>query len=287
MLQEYLTKEYIKKLDVLHLELTRKIQNAAYSGARRSGSKGSSLEFSDFREYAAGDDLRRVDWNSYARFDKLFLKLFMEEKQATVNIIMDCSASMMGEEQKGLATKLLAASLGYITLKNTDRLNFFGIGGEAEQNKKGMQSMHGFPDYVSFLGDIRFQGSTKLNAGIKLLQRERLGNGLCIIISDFFSEDNFEDGIKMLQYQHQDIILVQLLAKEERNPSLHGNIRLVDAETKEGRDIEVSGAILQSYKKALLDYETRLKSFCKKRNGKFVQLTAEDMPLYHVQKILT
>ena len=97
-LREALTKEYLKRLEEMAIRLKHRLSTDGYSGARRSMAKGSSLEFSDYREYAAGDDLRRVDWNGFARFGKLYLKLFLEEKQASVHVFLDCSRSMEREK---------------------------------------------------------------------------------------------------------------------------------------------------------------------------------------------
>ena len=131
-LREALTKEYLKRLEEMAIRLKYRLSTDGYSGARRSMAKGSSLEFSDYREYAAGDDLRRVDWNGFARFGKLYLKLFLEEKQASVHVFLDCSRSME-QDGKFLAAKKLAASFAYVGLCGGDQVHLFVFSAPAEK----------------------------------------------------------------------------------------------------------------------------------------------------------
>lgn len=281
-----LTKEYLMSLEGLQMELKRSMTGPSYSGTRKSNAKGSSMEFSDFRQYRSGDDLRRVDWNSFARFDKLFLKLFMEEKQANIHIFLDISASMAADEEKCFYSKMMAASLAYLTLKNTDRFHLFACGTKIEEKKTKIQSKHSFPDVVDFLDHLQYQSETKLSRAIKEVGKEGLGSGISIVISDFFSEDGYKDAVKALQYWNQNVILVQILSKEEKNPEAGGSLRLTDSETKEYLDLELTEASLMEYQKALSIFENEMKEFCYKRGVKFVGLSAETSFLKGVYEII-
>ena len=158
-LREALTKEYLKRLEEMAIRLKHRLSTDGYSGARRSMAKGSSLEFSDYREYAAGDDLRRVDWNGFARFGKLYLKLFLEEKQASVHVFLDCSRSME-QDGKFLAAKKLAASFAYVGLCGGDQVHLFAFGDTLRAQKRNLAQKGRFLETVDFLDKLEAVGGT-------------------------------------------------------------------------------------------------------------------------------
>lgn len=276
--KEGLTKEYLASLEAFSMDIQRKMQSHSYSGARKSNAKGSSMEFSDFREYIHGDDLRRVDWNSYARFDRLFLKLFMEEKQASIHVFLDVSASMAEIEEKAFYSKMLAASLAYITLKNTDRFHLFACGEQIHARKTKVQSKNSFLNVVQFLDQLEYQSGTKLTQAIRQATKEGLASGISIVLSDFFSEDGYQEAVKLLQYQKQTVILVQILAAEEEHPDFTGAIRLLDCESGAHLDLELTEAMILEYQKALKAYQNEMKEYCYQRGAKFVKLNIK-MPI--------
>lgn len=271
-LTEGFTKEYMARLEAFSIKLNEKMSNVSQSGIRKSGAKGNSLEFSDFREYIAGDDIRRIDWNGYARFDRIFVKLFMEEKQADINLFIDKSNSMGEHEDKLYYAKMLAASIGYISLKNTDRVNMMLFNSQVTDEKTKLVSKNSFFEIVNFLDNIDSNGQTDINNSIMKNISKLSNRGICFIFSDFFSLNGFIEAIKMLRYKKQDVVLVQILSGEERSPLLNGNIRIIDSETGENIDMEVTEGILNEYKKALVSYENELKDFCKQYNMSFVSI---------------
>lgn len=276
-LSESLTNQYLAGLEAIQFDIKKKLQMNTYSGVRKSTAKGSSLEFSDFREYIAGDDLRRVDWNSFARFDKLFMKLFMEEKQASVNVFLDISKSMAMDEKKGYYSKIMAASIAYITLKNTDKFRLFACGEGIQESKLNVQSKNRFIEIVRFLDQLEYKNKTQLVESIKEAGKSPLGNGIAIIISDFFSQDGYKEAVKLLQYKKQDVILVQVLSEEEINPSSFGSVRLLDTETGEKIDVEMTETIIAGYRASLKSFQSEMKEFCYQRGARFVGLQA-NMP---------
>ena len=271
-LTEGFTKEYMARLEAFSIKLNEKMSNISQSGIRKSGAKGNSLEFSDFREYIAGDDIRRIDWNGYARFDRIFVKLFMEEKQADINLFIDKSNSMGEHEDKLYYAKMLAASIGYISLKNTDRVNMMLFNSQVTDEKTKLVSKNSFFEIVNFLDNIDSNGQTDINNSIMKNISKLPNRGICFIFSDFFSLNGFIEAIKMLRYKKQDVVLVQILSGEERSPLLNGNIRIIYSETGENIDMEVTEGILNDYKKALVSYENELKDFCKQYNMSFVSI---------------
>lgn len=283
---ETISKEYLAKLDRLVLSIKGKLNQQGYSGTRKSSAKGSSLEFSDFREYAVGDDLRRVDWNSYGRFGRLYLKLFMEEKQASVSIFVDNSTSM-SMDGKIIYAKSLAASLSYITLQTMDKLNVFLWNNGICAKKTDIQAKSRFLELLQFLDTLNTLGETNLTKSIHEFCMQSPGRGMTIIISDFLSEENWEEAIRMLQYRKQDVLFIWLLSAEDKDPSLRGNIRLQDVESNEVRDIEITESILTAYHKELSRYEAYLKELCKKRNVRFFSITQGEPLLKVITKIIS
>lgn len=280
-LSQVFTSEYISKLEALNISINNKIQSG-YNGIRKSNTKGSSVEFSDFRNYISGDDIKRIDWNSYARLDKLFLKLYMEEKQASINIFIDTSKSMdYGKESKAFFTKKLAASISYIALKNMDNLNIFACKESIYLKKSNIASKNRFHEAINFLDNLDFGGETKLSNSIEEVKKNNLSRGLSIILSDFFSEDGYENAIKILQYMKQDIIAVHILSQEEINPQLTGAVRLIDTENQKTKDLIINKKSLVDYDIALKKFKAEINDFCKKR-GIVYRFISTDMYIIEV-----
>lgn len=255
---------FLRKLEQLRLN-TRKLMNTKGSGIRKSRSKGSSVEFSDYREYTAGDDFRRIDWNAYGRFEKLFVKLFMEERQARINIFLDTSASMdWGTPHKGIQAKRLSAAIAYIGLSNFDSVSLFSVNHRLVSVGTSMHGKRAFRQVLDYLEPLPFEGTTALNKAVTEFNGSG-GAGLSFIISDFMSLDGMQEAMKYLQYRKQDVLLCQILAPEEISPAVRGGVRLLDRETGEARDITVTDALLRSYDKALTHFINDLKAFCFKR----------------------
>ena len=279
-LNDVFTKEYLTKLEALSLHLKQKLGAGGYSGARKAKAQGNSLEFSDYREYTIGDDLRRIDWNTYARFEKLYMKVFLEEKQATINLFLDNSKSM-SDTQKQLFAKALTASIAYVSLKNMDKVNLFCWGDGLQQKKLNTQSSNQFMEIVQFLSQSEQKGVTSFTKTIKECANFPFGRGISFVFSDFLTEDNWKEAIKLLQYKKQEIVLVWVLAKEDVFPQQKGSLRIIDKETGEARDLELTEQMLKDYQKAVENYEAEIKEYCKKRGIIFVK-AIDDMPLLKV-----
>ena len=279
-LNDVFTKDYFTKLETFALHMRQKLDIGGYSGARKAKAQGNSLEFSDYREYRIGDDLRRIDWNSYARFEKLYMKIFLEEKQASINLFVDSSNSM-SESKKALYSKALMASVAYVALKNMDKVNLYCWGDGLQQKKLNTHTSNQFMNVVQFLNELEQKGETSFTKTIKECGSLPLGRGISFIFSDFLKEDNWKESMKLLQYKKQEIILVWVLGQQDVIPSQKGSLRLVDKETGETRDLELTADVLKNYQKALESYEADIREFCKKRGIVFVK-AVDDMPLLKV-----
>lgn len=259
---DIMSNEYIKKLDALNFEIKKRVSQNNYSGNRISNAKGNSMDFSDFKNYTFGDDLRRIDWSSFARLDKLFTKLYHEERQISVNIFLDKSISMEIYDEKAIYSKQLAASIAYIAMKNSERINLYTFSQDLNDMKKGISGKASFFEVMKFLDNIKYEGKTYIN---NLFNKgTTFERGISIIISDVFSLDGYENAIKFLKYNKQEVILVQILHKEESHPSISGPIKLIDSETGEAFEIEVGNTEIENYKKALKQYQSEISVFCKK-----------------------
>ena len=276
-LQEVFTKEYLMQLEGLSLQLRQRLSVDGYSGVRKSQAKGSSLEFSDFREYISGDDLRSVDWNSYGRFGKLYVKLFMEEKQGEVNIFLDCSSSMdMGE--KFLQAKAVAASLAYIALCGGDRVNLFLWSNTIIVEKRGAVQKNSFYELLTLLEKAECQGGSDLMRAA--LYSGNLARGISFVLSDFFAEIPMEDALRVLQSKKQQVSLVQILAAVEEEPKEGRAARLVDSETGETYDLELNHGVVEAYGKALREHRAALGEICTRSGATFYALN-EEAPLFY------
>lgn len=274
MIRDLLTNEHLSRLDILDLSVKKRLSGIS-AGARKSTAKGSSLEFSDFREYTQGDDLRRVDWNGYARFGRLYTKLFNEERQAVVNIILDGSTSMRGFEKKWDYAGALAASVAYIALNNSDMVNIFAVNSSETKRCTALTSKKSFSKAVAFLEEISAKKDpkeklgTSLNDSVGGLAGERLGEGISLIISDFFSSDGYDRAVKLLRSKKQAVEMVQILDESEVRPSETGNVKLIDSETGGFRELEMTPEMLGRYERALKGFRSELKEFALKNEAGF------------------
>jgi uncharacterized protein (DUF58 family) len=251
--------EFLSQLEQLRMSFKAKAQGQS-GGGRRSRQLGVSAEFSDFREYLPGDDFRRVDWNAYARFDRLMLKLFLEERQMRVHLLIDDSESMQ-MFRKSMMAKRLALTIGYIALANYDQVSI-SVLGEGEAKSFGpVSGKNEFLRMAAFLGDLSPKKKSPLTESVRSLDLSG-GPGVCWLFTDAFSQDGVEDALKYLSYRKKETTLVHILAPEELEPAYEGSLRLVDSETGEHREMEISPSLMKSYKEALNSFCASLKETC-------------------------
>ncbi len=285
---------FLKKLEMLTLA-ARQLFRGDTRGERRSTVHGASVEFADFRPYVQGDDFRRIDWNAYAKFESLMLRLFVEEQELSVHILLDCSRSMdfggaaggnggasgIQGNSSDAANKFnyarrLAAALAYIALANTDKVSFTPLAIDADNDtflgapSGSMRGKSGILRLLDRLTTLKAAGTTDLNASLSRFAMRTSRAGLVIIISDFLSDNGYEEGVKRLRYGKHDVVLAQTLAPQEFNPELLGDVRLVDMETDVGIDISANRSVLQAYAKRLNAFIAELQSFAHKHGCSYL-----------------
>lgn len=270
-LTELLDREFIARLDGLDI-VSRKIFQGKMQGERRSKRRGQGVEFADHRPYAVGDDLRFIDWNTYARLDQLFLRLFLEDQDLTVHVMFDASSSMAeGTPSKEQAIRKIAAALGYIGLVNNSRVTISafadGLVGQAA-NLRGRQQVRRLAD---FLIDSPTAGGSNFGEACRQLQAGRVGSGVMIVLSDFLFKVGYEQGLARLAGPRYDLYAVQVLSPQELAPELSGDLKLVDVEDGDAADVTVNAALLRHYKKNLAAWCGGLEQYCTKHGATYVR----------------
>lgn len=271
-----LAPEFMGKLEQLEL-IARRLLLGRFKGDRLSKRKGTSVEFADHRHYVVGDDFRFLDWSLYARLDKLFIRLYQEEEDLQINILVDVSKSMeFGEPTKLHYARQIAAALAYIGLVNMDRVN---LGGLSDTYLPGPHSLRGrktMPRVLEFLEELKPAGQGNLAAAIKSFCVRAGSRGIVVLLTDFLDKAGFEEPLKMLVARRMECYVVQILSPEEIDPGLQGDLKLVDVEDDDLAEISVTPALIQRYKKNLSAYQSAISTYCRQRGIQFMTSSTQE-----------
>ena len=287
MKDTYLNDQFFSRLEALSLNLKSNL-SGYFGGKHLVSSYGQTVEFADFREYQLGDDIRRIDWNLYSRFEKYFLKLFTDERQMQIQIFLDCSASMGKDDPKksgyALAT---AAALGFLAVQNMDKASFHIMRGEKSENPYGtLIGKNAFFRAMSELENVQFEDDVDIETCVKSCPDTSSRNGLTVIISDFLTESSWKKAVEYLCYKKRQVLMVQILTPEELDPSYDGRVSLIDAESVDLSDdrnmkMRITRSMQKAYQEALRDFKEDIKTFCSKRNVDFISIST-DAPIERV-----
>ncbi|WP_059170114.1 DUF58 domain-containing protein [Bacillus sp. FJAT-27445] len=253
-------------------------RRGAHKGGRRSGRPGQSLEFSDFRAYQPGDDIRLIDWNLYGRTGKHYIKRFLDEQEIHAAIFLDASPSMRIIESKWHRAKDIAAALAYIALIGEDRLSFIPASASAEGKITRKGAVYAKSVYKSILAtDVKAMTGTftetALLEGLKSTQA-------AILISDGLEElEEFDILFRKLAASKIDVKFIQVLAKEELDPAITGDLRLIDSETGTSVDVSMREPVIKMYQRRLETHNASLEQLCK--NYGFSYLSVSDGHDFH------
>ena len=281
----------LRKLDRLAL-VASQVRAGQMKGDRRSTKRGTSIEFADYRDYTRGDDLRRVDWNVYARLERPFIKLLEEEEDLAVHLLLDASRSMdYGAEDAhkfGYARRLVAA-LGYIALAAGDRLMLTVLSGNAVAAQYGPARGRGHSlRLLSFLDELENGGTTELDAVLRAYALGARRPGLAFVISDFFSPSGYRDGLNQLQGRGYEVTVLHLLAPDELDPPLAGDLRLIDAETGSPQDVTLDGGLRELYRRRVTAWRDEIEAYCLQRRIHYVPVTTDlawdELVLFHLRR---
>lgn len=262
--------------------VTRITMQGGRSGMRKSAAKGSSVEFADFREYVPGDDIRRIDWNTYGRMEKLFVKLFIEEREAYYSIIVDASGSMdFGKPGKNICAARLAGAISYMALNNLDRVRLSAICEDKIVNSSDFTGRQGFNKAALWLENMEFAGKTDLYKSVRGIPFNQ--KGVTVIISDLFSKDTTDeninsivDMIRYLRYMKQEVLILHVLSPEEIEPTLEGTIGLLDTETGDILKITATSHLCRQYKRVLEKFTGRIEECAKHYQAYYIPVCSDE-----------
>lgn len=265
----------LNRIERMRLNPLRRLTNRS-RGEHLSGKGGSSTDFADYRDYAAGDDTRYVDWNIFARLQRPYIKQFLHEEELHVVIMVDASTSMLFED-KLLMAERLAAAFGIMGLLSVERVSVYAI-----RQRQGQPLMlppgAGRPrvtQLLSFLENIEGGGDAPVEDAIDTMLRFHRGRGIAILLSDFLTFSDLSRSLNLLFSRGLEVWGLQVLGPSEVNPVLEGDLRFVDSETGETLDITNAGELLSLYHDHRAWHQETLNQQCRSRNGRFVSVTSD------------
>ena len=272
----------VAALDRLDVSSRRPLQGTR-QGERRSRRRGQGMEFADFRPYAAGDDLRFVDWNIYGRIERLFLRIFLEEEDLSLLVAVDESASMgFGTPTKFDVARRVAMAMAYVGLVNQHRVTLACLRGEHAERLPGLRGRRKASEAANWLLGREPGGALDFAAGCRDLSSGRHGRGVALIVSDFLAEEGVAAGLQAMRLRGWDVFALQVLAPEDVAPGAHGvvgDLRLVDSERGSEVEVTVSEALLREHRRRLEAHNAALREACTRVGAR--QLTIEttvDLP---------
>lgn len=265
-----LSSDFMARLDQLDL-VSRKLLAGKLKGERRSKRRGQSVEFADYRNYVIGDDLRFIDWNIYARLDRLFLKLFLEEEDLSLHILCDVSKSCdFGTPNKAHYVKQVAAALAYVGLANYNRVTLTAMADGVVAETSPLRGRTKVPQMLDFINRLQPQGSSHFSAACKRFALAHRNKGVCVVLSDFFDKSGYENGLRYVTSGKYDLFAIQVLAPEEIDPTLQGDLKLIDIEDSDPAEVSITGALIKRYKANLNAYCLGLKDYITRRGGTYL-----------------
>ena len=271
-----INEEFLQQVEALQVILKNNLAGL-FGGNHQSKTYGSSCEFADYRDYIPGDDITKIDWNAYARFDKLYLKLYLDERQVHTRIYIDASRSMdYGSGKKAEQALKIAATLAYLSICEMDKVSIYYI----KENKvheviNSIVGKEAFYNQINKLNEIEFSDDCFISDGI-LPTKVGYGDGMSIIISDFLTNNNYEGAIDDLVGKRRDLFCFQILSKEELKPTIRGKVHFYDSE--DGRRQyrkNINRDIIKAYHEALEYTINRIKNYCNARNANYLLVPSE------------
>ena len=260
--------------------MARQVRTGAFKGERRSSKRGTSIEFADYRNYVSGDDLRRVDWNVYARLDRPYIKLLEDEEDLAVHILLDASDSMdwgKDDEHKFSYARRLAAGLGSVALSTGDRLKIEVLMATGKAQSYGpARGGHHLMKALAFLENLETSGSTDINASLRNFSLARQRPGLVVLISDLFSPSGYESGLSALQSRGHEVVVLHTLAKDELEPHLAGDLQLIDVETGAKQEISLDNGLRRQYVQRVTAWQDDIRAYCRSRGVHYLPLSTSE-----------
>ena len=274
-----LTPELLRRLEQFQLLAARRAKSSA-RGERRSKARGQSVEFADYRNYVAGDDLRYLDWNLFGRLEKLFLKLYEEERELPVRIFLDCSESMsFGEPRKFDFARQVAAAIGYVALCGFDRVTVVPFPNEGENvtTAGALRSVRGRKTSLQFfqnLAKLDAGGGASFNEALRRGAIEARQAGVAVVLTDFLDPAGYDQGLSALVGRGFQVNAVQILSPDELAPVTYGDLKLVDSESGAIQEVTFGRFRLNAYQQTVQNFVRKLREFCASRGISFFSVSS-------------
>jgi uncharacterized protein (DUF58 family) len=275
--------ELLRRLEQFQLLAARRAKSSA-KGERRSKARGQSVEFADYRNYVAGDDLRYLDWNLYGRLERLFLKLYEEERELPVRIFLDASESMtFGEPRKFDFARQIAAAIGYVALCGFDRVTVIPFGNNPDNvvTAGSLRAVRGRKSSLQFfqnLGKLSARGDATLNDALRRGALEARQAGVAVVLSDFLDPAGYDKGLTALVGRGFQVNCVQILSPDELAPTTFGDLRLVDSESGAMQEVTFGKFRLNAYQQTVQNFIQKIREFGAARGINFFSVSSA-MPL--------
>ncbi|MEY3173538.1 MAG: hypothetical protein RLZZ436_1452 [Planctomycetota bacterium] len=262
------------QIERMRLRPLRRLTNRS-RGEHLSGKGGSSTDFADYRDYAAGDDLRYVDWNIFARLQRPYIKQFQHEEELHVVLLVDASTSMLFGD-KLLTAKRAAAALGIMGLLNSEKVSAYAV--HAQDSQPWMlppgSGRTRIRPLLQFLENITGGGDIPVESAIERMLRFHRGRGVAILASDFLTLGDLSRPMNMLYSAGLEVWGLQILSDAEIAPNVEGDLRFVDSETGHTLDITNAGELLRIYHDQRLRLQAALDNMCRRRQGRFLSVSS-------------
>ncbi len=272
------TEEFLEQVERLEMLIENNVAGR-FGGNHKSKTFGSSCEFADFRDYIPGDDIQKIDWNAFARFKKLYLRLYLDERQVHTKIYIDVSKSMsFGRGKKDEQAIKLAAAFAYLSVSQMDRVSIYLIrGGQVETLIENMLGKESYLNYIGALNDVVFDGDDARISEAILPTSVGYGDGLSIIISDFLTDSDFFAALDHLASKKRDILCIQVLSKEELDPRVRGKMHFFDSEDS-GKVYRknINKEIIRAYMRALEFVTNRIDGYAHAVGGEYALVSAQE-----------
>ena len=268
---------FLSEIEALQSVLKNNIAGM-FGGNHQSKNFGSSCEFADYRDYMPGDDISKIDWNVYARFDKLYQKLYLDERQMHTRIYIDASRSMQhGSLEKSEQAIRLAAAFAYLSINEMDKVSIYAIhGNQIDEVISGMVGKDSYLNCVNKLNEIDFDGEALISEAI-VSSKIGMGDGYSILISDFLTDQDYTGAIDKFTEKRRDVLCVQVLARDELNPQIRGKMHLFDSEdVSDFFRKKIDKERVRAYKEALKFVIERIKNYCESRGGSYLLVPAHE-----------
>ncbi len=260
--QPLLDEDFLARVERLSL-LSRATLTGRIRGTRRSRRRGFSTEFADHRDYVPGDDLRYLDWNIFGRLDRLFIKLFEEEEDLTVCLLLDRSLSMdTGSPNKFRYARQVAAALAYIALGTDDRVGVYPFDGSMGAPFKPVRGRRNALRLIRWLADLEPGSGTNLVESLTSFASATPGRGVVILISDLLDPAGYTDALRVIAGRKADVHLIHVLSPQELDPTVAEDVRLLDLEDGGAVEVSINPRILATYRRTVEEFREGVRQAC-------------------------